>query len=404
MNNDILATLNSLSDADLLARAKALAIRERETTAQLVAHLAVLDTRDAFLREGYPSLFVYCRGALGLSDGEAYNRIEVARAVRRFPLILEMLAAGEIYLWSVRLLAPHLTPDNHAEVLASACGKKGKLTIQEIVARLAPRPDVPTSIRRIPAPPPEPTPLSPARPGTDEPMPISAAAFHPPMAAARPIPVTRAAVTSLSPDRYKFQLTISGDMLDKLRLAKDMISHAIPSGDDAAVLDRALTALLVDLAKKRFADRRPRKSRGCADESDIPAAVKRVVGTGPGAVYVRGARWAPLRGAKIHPVPSSRRQGPGRQGDGRPHHPALPRAQRLRGAAVVWKATAKRRGGTGQGGSGGLRAAARELVPQQVDDRLLRKAGRGLSSPGDWLVGRQSQHPVSRAIFETDTN
>ena len=64
----------------------------------------------------------------------------------------------------------------------------------------------------------------------------------------------RAAVTPLSPDRYKLQLTIGGDILEKLRLAKDMLSHAIPSGDDAAVLDRALTALLVDLARKKFAD------------------------------------------------------------------------------------------------------------------------------------------------------
>ena len=29
-----------------------------------------------------PSLFVYCRDALGLSEWEAYNRIEVARAAR----------------------------------------------------------------------------------------------------------------------------------------------------------------------------------------------------------------------------------------------------------------------------------------------------------------------------------
>jgi hypothetical protein len=56
-----------------------------------------------------------------------------------------------------------------------------------------------------------------------------------------------------------------------------MLSHAVPNGDDAAVLDRALTALLVELAKKKFADTRPRKSRGCADDSDISAAVKRVV-------------------------------------------------------------------------------------------------------------------------------
>jgi hypothetical protein len=91
--------------------------------------------------------------------------------------------------------------------------------------------------------------------------------------------VPRAAVVPLSPDRYKLQLTIGGDTLEKLRLAKDMLGHAIPSGDDAAVLDRALTALLVDLAKKKFADTRtPRRSRAKNPRArDASAAVKRAV-------------------------------------------------------------------------------------------------------------------------------
>jgi hypothetical protein len=93
------------------------------------------------------------------------------------------------------------------------------------------------------------------------------------------LPVGPAAVMALSPDRYKLQLTIGGDTLEKLRLAKDMLGHAIPSGDDAAVLDRALTALLVELARKKFADtRHPRPSRGTkAGARDPSAHVKRAV-------------------------------------------------------------------------------------------------------------------------------
>src|SRR5688572_30529194 len=52
MDNNILSTLARLSDAELLARVKSLATRERDATAHLVAHLAELDTRDAYLREG----------------------------------------------------------------------------------------------------------------------------------------------------------------------------------------------------------------------------------------------------------------------------------------------------------------------------------------------------------------
>jgi hypothetical protein len=124
MQNNILASLTRLSDDDLVARLKGLVARDHDLTAQIVAHLAELDTRDVFLREGYGSLFVYCRDALGLSEWEAYNRIEVARAARRFPVILDMLAEGSVSLTAVRLLAPHLTPSNHREVLDSARGKR----------------------------------------------------------------------------------------------------------------------------------------------------------------------------------------------------------------------------------------------------------------------------------------
>src|SRR5712691_4560262 len=100
-----------------------------------------------------------------------------------------------------------------------------------------------------------------------------------PVPPAHPLPVGPAAVMALSPDRYKLQLTIGGDTLEKLRLAKDMLGHAIPSGDEAAILDRALTALLVELAKKKFSDtRKPRPSRPRDSRArDAAAAVKRAV-------------------------------------------------------------------------------------------------------------------------------
>jgi len=224
-----------LSDRDLVLALKSLLARERGAAAQVVAHLAEMDTRDVHLREGYTSLFAYCRAVLRLSEWEAYNRIEVARAVRRFPMILDLLAEGSVGLTTVKLLAPHLTPENHGEVLASARGKT-KIEVQEIVAGLAPRPDVQSSIRRLPQSPSESL-ASPPQSLLEPPAPALRVAAplvspgdsliesvgHPPAAS----------VTPLSPDRYKLQVTIDGDTLEKLRLAKDMLAHAVPSGDDA---------------------------------------------------------------------------------------------------------------------------------------------------------------------------
>jgi hypothetical protein len=71
---------------------------------------------------------------LRLSEDAACNRIEAARACRRFPQILDLLAAGALTLSSVRLLGRHLTAENHQAVLARAAGKSRR----EIDALAAP--------------------------------------------------------------------------------------------------------------------------------------------------------------------------------------------------------------------------------------------------------------------------
>jgi hypothetical protein len=278
MSSDLLASLRGLSDGELVTRVKTLAGHERQATTALVAHLGELEVRDLHFRAGYGSLFAYCRDALALSEHEAYNRIEVARAVRRFPEILNLLSDSSLNLTSVRLLAPHLTADNHREVLASACGKK-KADVEVIVARLWPRPDVPASLRKLP----------PSKAAAATAAALGAAASGAPTPSTTPpaSPVLPSAlatrspapVAALSPDRYKLQVTIGGETLERLRLAKDMLRHAVPSGDDAAILDRALTALLADLARKKFAvTEAPRPSRGTTPGSrHVPAEVRRAV-------------------------------------------------------------------------------------------------------------------------------
>ncbi|MGQ0548284.1 MAG: hypothetical protein ACT4PY_01245, partial [Armatimonadota bacterium] len=100
MNPTTLSTVAQLSDHDLLARVKDLAQREREATVALIVHLAELDERRLYLAEGYSSLFKYCTDVLHLSEHAAYNRIETTRAVRRFPVLLEHLAAGCVTLFA----------------------------------------------------------------------------------------------------------------------------------------------------------------------------------------------------------------------------------------------------------------------------------------------------------------
>jgi hypothetical protein len=67
---------------------------------------------------------------------------------------------------------------------------------------------------------------------------------------------------SLPSERYLIRVTISRSTHDKLRHAQALLSHAMPAGDVAQVLDRALDALIAQLERRKFgATKRPRGPR-----------------------------------------------------------------------------------------------------------------------------------------------
>ena len=159
-NTNLLALATELTDHDLLARIAALAAKERGATVELLAHLAALDSRPSlYASEGYGSLFTYCTHVLHLSEDAACNRIHAARACRRFPVILDLLARGALSVTTVRLLREHLTPENHEAVLRRASGRSRR-EIEALIAELAPRPDARPFVRRLPAPVPAAAPLA----------------------------------------------------------------------------------------------------------------------------------------------------------------------------------------------------------------------------------------------------
>jgi hypothetical protein len=140
-----------MPDQRLLARLAELVHRDFEITADVVAHIAEVDARRLFLGEACSSMFVYCTERLFMSEPQAYKYIRAARAARLFPRIFEMLTAGEIHLAGLTLLAPHLTEDNHGELLAAA-RRKSKRAIEKLLAETFPNPDVPAMVRKLPVP------------------------------------------------------------------------------------------------------------------------------------------------------------------------------------------------------------------------------------------------------------
>jgi hypothetical protein len=280
---------SGLSDHELLARIGVLAGSEREATVELVAHLAALDTRPAlYAAQGFGSLFSYCTQVLRLSEDATCNRIEAARACRDFPVILEALASGAMSLTSVRLLKRHLTPGNHQAVLARASGRSRR-EIEALVAELAPRPDVPSCVRKLPAPA---APATPCSPTTGAPAAIDgSSAPRPPLAApiAPADPIRRSIIETTAPERYRVQFTIGKESHERLRRVQALLRREIPDGDPAAIFDRALRLLLERVEKTKLgaaAKPRPRPIRPETDRElrtpilpsrDVPRHVKRAV-------------------------------------------------------------------------------------------------------------------------------
>jgi hypothetical protein len=273
MNTNMLAVASLLSDHDLLDRIAALAGKEREASAELVAHLAALDARPSlYAARGFGSLFNYCTEALHLSEDAACNRIVAARACLRFPAILESLASGAMSLTSVRLLHRHLTGENREAVLTRASGRSRR-EIEALVAELAPRPDVPTSVRRLPTPARtlalEPAPVAAAATDASDPRPVAGPMSHPP--ARRPI------IENTSPERYRVQFTIGKESHDRLRRLQALLRREIPNGDPGAIVERALALLLEKVeGAKVGATKKPRPSRPIRPGTDGPTSSRDV--------------------------------------------------------------------------------------------------------------------------------
>ena len=228
--------LTALSDDQLVERVKDFAACERRAAVALIRSMIEFDSRRLYLREGCPSLFTYCTQVLHLSEGSAYNRIEAARAARRFPQVLDMLECGDLTLTAVRMLAPHLTAENHADVLAAA-RHRSKLEIQELIASMHPGGSAASAC---------------------------GAAF----------------VMPLGPENYRLHVTLSPETFEKLQRARSLLRHALPTGDVESILNRALTLLIEQVERRRLADvasPRPGRDESAPSGRHLPAAVRRTV-------------------------------------------------------------------------------------------------------------------------------
>jgi 5-methylcytosine-specific restriction endonuclease McrA len=263
------------------------------------------ERRRLYAAAGFESMHRYCVGKLKMSGDVAYRRVRAARVSRRFPSILEAVADGRLNVSTLVRLAPHLKWMPAAaglELLAAAEGKS-RDDLELLIAARFPQADLPTgrsgsSARRrrgrIGAG---------AKSGQsldvgdgdcgrleliggspDRQFRVGSTAAgdqNPSLATSTPFPIPLSQhprVAPLSPGRFALQLTVSQETHDKLRHAQSLLAHAVPSGELAEVLDRALDALIAKLERQKFAATdKPGTARPSSNPRHIPAHVRRAV-------------------------------------------------------------------------------------------------------------------------------
>jgi len=334
-----MTTMKDLHDDALMDRLHQLVRAERQATAELLRVLIEVDRRLLFAQRGYPSLFAYCLDALNMSEPSIAVRIHAARCCRRFPRLLDMLHSGQLHLSAIVALAPHLRPESFEQLTAAAC-HKSKRQIQKLLADLNPKPDVPSSIRKLPtsgpqaAAVPEPTPAADvavpsasrtdrstqprarqadnpsagndapasqpeAGRGANEPAMASNATTAAPVASppARPTPAE-----PLGAGRYKVQFTASEQLKDKIEQAFGLLRHRVPHGDMHGLIDSALDLLIREEHKRQHgATLRPRAKRQADNEAEASRhEPSKTEPTNPSAVQVGGQRTTPSRHIPNH--------------------------------------------------------------------------------------------------------
>lgn len=217
-------------------------------------------------------MFHFCVHKLGMSESEAFRRLTAARLAKHFPQLLAAIGEGRIHLSTVVLLRDLFTESNVDELIATVTGMS-KREVENLIARRAPKPDVASSIRKMPGTPsPAPVP-SDADPAHSDLLSSCSAAPHatdanphaqtvesdqcvdpgllPPTLVPKMIPVG-AQVAPLSAERHKVQFTASTGLRAKLERAQSLLRHANPDGDLAVVVERAIDLLIAKLERTKL--------------------------------------------------------------------------------------------------------------------------------------------------------
>jgi 5-methylcytosine-specific restriction endonuclease McrA len=199
-------------------------------------------------------MFEFCTRTLSMSRGSAQRYTTAARLAVKFPQLVARVESGELHMATLVILRHHLTAENIDQLLELARGKP-RYEVEELVAAVAPRPDVPSRMRKI------------ATPRT-----------------ANSIDRAQNRMGPLGDERFHVQFTADRELRDDINHVRDLMRHSNPDGDLEKVFKFCVRAGLERLQSRRLGVSRTRPSHPAnrkratlKSTRHIPRAVRRAV-------------------------------------------------------------------------------------------------------------------------------
>src|SRR5215471_20027382 len=233
---------------------------EHGPTIATIFLIAEMDRRQTYVEEGFSSTWDYLRRVFNQSDTMIHYRLTCARAVNRFPQVIEPLRVGRLCMTTLATLMEGMNESNCDELLAQALGKSSRAA-KKLVRKEKPK-HVPKDVMR---------PLV---------APQVTSAPEPPLVAPQvtPAPAAHERVQTeiLTDSLIRVHMTVNQDYVDLLKEMRGELSHKLPAAADFEILMECMRIARKTMKKRKGIVDKPRADR-VAEDGTISQSVRRIV-------------------------------------------------------------------------------------------------------------------------------
>jgi hypothetical protein len=228
---------------------------ERAHTLPSILLVADIERRQTFVEEGFSSIWDYLRRVHKQSDTMIHYRVSCARAVIRFPQVIEFLRDGRLCMTTLAELMKVMNESNCDALLAEALGKS-KRDAEKIVAREKPR-AVPKDVTRT---------VAPTFPGK----------WTPELPGSKPAAEQPVQTEVLTESLARKHMTIDREYEELLKAARAALSHKMPGAAELDIIKEGFRAIIKQDEKRKGIVDKPRADK-VATDGDVPKSVQRIV-------------------------------------------------------------------------------------------------------------------------------